>query len=214
MPNRVVAAIMTAVGLLSSTFALAEVTNGSASKSVSDALSAPAVVAANLAIPLAVETFGQPAAEQPAETLVPADRPATAHSLAELVRQAELSDPDDAEARCLATTIYYEARSESLDGQLAVANVVLERAKSGRFPTSLCGVVTQPGQFSFVRGGRLPATPSHAGQWRTAQAIAQIALDGSWSNPAEGALFFHSTRVSPRWARARVTRIGGHIFYR
>jgi len=184
MPNRVVVAVMAAVGLLSSTFALAEVTDGSARKTVSNALEAPVLVANNVAMPVTVEP------------------------------ESQISASTHAADGALATAIYYEARSESLAGQLAVAHVVLQRAKSGRFPSSLCGVVTQPGQFSFVRGGRLPAIPGNANQWRTARAIAQIARDGSWANPVQGALFFHATRVSPGWAKERVTRIGGHVFYR
>lgn len=206
MANPVVVAVMATLGLLSSTLALAEVTDGVVS-----------VMPANLAAPVVVDDL---AANAPAEAIsedsaqaqpLPADEPDT---LAALVAQADVDDTLDAEERCLATAIYYEARSESLTGQLAVAHVVLERARSGRFPTSLCGVITQPGQFGFVRGGRLPADPAHAGQWRTARAIAQIAMEGSWDNPVEGALFFHSSRVQPNWNRARMARIGGHIFYR
>jgi N-acetylmuramoyl-L-alanine amidase len=135
-------------------------------------------------------------------------------TLAELVAGTAGAAALEAEAQCLATAVYYEARSESLAGQLAVAHVVLQRARSGRFPSSLCGVVTQPGQFSFVRAGRLPAMPTNAGQWKTAKAIARIAQDGSWENPVEGALYFHAARVAPSWGKDRMTRIGGHVFYR
>jgi N-acetylmuramoyl-L-alanine amidase len=134
-------------------------------------------------------------------------------SLAELVSDWTV-DPLDDESRCLAIAVFFEARSESLEGQLAVAHVVIERARSGRFAESLCGVVKQRGQFGFVRGGRLPETPSNTAQWRTAQAIAQIALEESWNNPAEGALYFHATHASPNWGRPLIKRIGGHIFYR
>lgn len=206
MPNRIVVSVVATVGLLSSTLALAAAPEGTARDNLSNMLEVPAIVAANLATPAAVE----PEAQIPVEAAVVQEPADTLH---ELVQQVSVDELSDEEANCLATTIYYEARSESLTGQLAVAHVVLERAKSGRFPTSVCGVVTQPRQFSFVRGGRLP-TPTHAGQWRTAKAIAQIAMDGSWENPVEGALFFHSARVSPGWKHDRVSRIGGHIFYR
>lgn len=203
---------LAAVGLLSSTLALAEVTDGSAAPAPAS-LEAPAVVADMIAAPAPVE---------PDARISPAPAPAVAtdvdadpiDSLDELVAEVDLDESLDAEMRCLATAVYYEARSESLAGQLAVANVVLSRARSGRFPSSVCGVVTQPGQFSFVRAGQLPAVPVNAGQWRTARAIAQIAEDGSWENPAQGALYFHAARVSPNWNRPRVTRIGGHVFYR
>lgn len=212
MPNRALVAPLVAVGLLSSTIALAAVPEGAVENNYSSSLEVPAVVAANLTTTASVEPTSQNSSVANDGTGAVAQQPAD--SLADLVQQASVTELTDAEAHCLATTVYHEARSESLTGQLAVAHVVLERAKSGRFPTSLCGVVTQPGQFSFVKQGQLPAGPTHAGQWRTAKAVAQIALEGAWANPVEGALFFHSTRISPGWKRDRVTRIGGHVFYR
>jgi|GEM_PF-1518731 len=213
MSKNVVIAAAATIGMLSSTLALAEVTDGSAMLNQT-ALVAPAIVAASVATPVTVESSAENSTEPtligPAHAADPVDDPDT---LAELVDEVDAGQLTD-EANCLAVAVYYEARSESLAGQLAVAHVVLQRAKSGRFPTSLCGVVTQPGQFSFVRAGRMPATPSNAGQWRTARAIARIALEGSWENPVEGALYFHASRVSPDWGKARMTRIGGHVFYK
>jgi len=119
----------------------------------------------------------------------------------------------DPELSCLATAVYFESKGEPLNGQLAVANVIINRANSGRFPSTICGVVKQPGQFSFVRGGAMPAIRSGA-QYRTAVAIAQIALDKEWDNPAPNALYFHARYVSPGWNRPRVTTIGNHIFFR
>jgi spore germination cell wall hydrolase CwlJ-like protein len=214
MRNNIMIAAMATIGLLSSTLALAEVTDGSAqpAKTIPEA---PVLVAENVATDATVEPGTQiSAGDHVSDAQDAGAEPRPAQSLAALVHGFDANEDADAEANCLATAIYYEARSESLAGQLAVAHVVLQRARSGRFPSSLCGVVTQPGQFSFVRGGRLPSTATNAGQWRTARAIADIALEGSWGNPVEGALFFHSARVSPGWARARVTRIGGHVFYR
>jgi N-acetylmuramoyl-L-alanine amidase len=135
-------------------------------------------------------------------------------SLAALVDDWTQAEPLDAQARCLATAVFFEARSESLAGQLAVANVVIARARSGRFPTSLCGVVLQRGQFGFVRGGRLPDVPESRPAWRVAQAIADIALDQAWENPVEGALYFHASYRGNSLGRERVARIGGHTFYR
>lgn len=211
MRHSFLVASVAAVGLLSSTLALAEVTSGS-SNILQASLEAPAVVADKVATPVTVEPDTQisPTTAQ----FVDEDAAPTAATLTELVREWDVDADMDAETRCLATAVFYESRAESLAGQLAVAHVVLERARSGRFPSSLCGVVTQPGQFSFVRAGRLPQAPTHGQQWRTAAAIAEIALEDSWDNPVEGALFFHATRVSPNWNRPRVTRIGGHIFYR
>ncbi len=145
---------------------------------------------------------------EPDEKQAP-DADTLAELVAETVRPAEL----DPELRCLAGAVYFESRGESLAGQLAVAHVVINRANSGRFPKSLCGVVHQPSQFSFVRGGKMPAVRNGA-QWNNAVAIAQIARDGSWKNQAPGALFFHARYVSPGWRKTRVASIDNHIFYR
>ncbi len=139
--------------------------------------------------------------------------PVDADTLAELVAATARPADMDAELRCLAGAVYFESRGESLPGQLAVAHVVINRANSGRFPKSLCGVVHQPSQFSFVRGGKMPAIREGA-QWNNAVAIAQIARDGSWKNQAPGALFFHARYVSPGWRKTRVASIDNHIFYR
>ena len=114
---------------------------------------------------------------------------------------------------CLAGAVFFESRGEPLAGQLAVAEVILNRSRSGRFPPSVCGVVTQPGQFSFVRGGHVPE-PSSGADYRTAVAVARVALADAWDSPAEGAMYFHAARVAPGWSRARVAAIGHHIFYR
>jgi len=143
----------------------------------------------------------------------PKPAPVTADSLAELVAETPKPADIDPELRCLAGAVYFESRGESLPGQLAVAHVVINRAQSGRFPKSLCGVVHQKSQFSFVRGGRMPAV-RNAAQWNNAVAIAQIARDGSWKNHAPGALFFHARYVSPGWRKTRIAQIDNHIFYR
>ncbi len=143
----------------------------------------------------------------------PTPAPVTAASLAELVAATPRPAEIDPELRCLAGAVYFESRGESLPGQLAVAHVVINRAQSGRFPKSLCGVVHQKSQFSFVRGGRMPVIRQGA-QWNNAVAIAQIARDGSWKNHAPGALFFHARYVSPGWRKTRIAQIDNHIFYR
>jgi spore germination cell wall hydrolase CwlJ-like protein len=116
--------------------------------------------------------------------------------------------------KCLAGAVYFESKGESLEGQLAVARVIINRAKSGRFADSLCGVVYQPSQFSFVRGHGMPPIREESRSWREAVAIAQIAADDSWDSLAEGALFFHARRVAPGWGKARLASIDNHIFYR
>jgi spore germination cell wall hydrolase CwlJ-like protein len=139
---------------------------------------------------------------------------ARANSLAQLVAQQDMPEALSSELRCLAGAIYFEARGESLDGQLAVGNVVINRAGSGRFPSSYCGVVYQPSQFSFVRGRSMPRIRENSRDWRDAVAIAQIADSGSWNSPAKDALFFHASRVSPGWRLTRLARVDNHIFYR
>lgn len=135
-------------------------------------------------------------------------------SLAALVDSMNVEAPLDDETRCLATAIFYEARSESLEGQLAVARVVINRSKSSRFAGSLCGVVRQPGQFGFVRHGVIPEPNTSGPAWKTSVAVAHVALENAWASRAEGALYFHARRVSPGWSRQRIAMIDNHIFYR
>lgn len=137
-----------------------------------------------------------------------------ANSLTELVAEQPITEPLDAQMRCLAGAIYFEARGESLEGQLAVGRVIVNRAESGRFPSSYCGVVYQRSQFSFIRGNAMPKVREDTESWRRAVAIAHIAADGSWKSTAKGALFFHATSVSPGWRLTRVARVDNHVFYR
>lgn len=137
-------------------------------------------------------------------------------TLAELVseQQAETDPATSRDLDCLAGAIYFEAKSETLEGQLAVGRVVVNRARSGRFPSSYCGVVYQPSQFSFIRGSAMPAANRSSAAWKQAVALAQIAHEGRWTSVAEGALFFHAARVSPGWRLKRIARIDNHVFYR
>ena len=126
------------------------------------------------------------------------------------------ADTAGAEEDCLANAVYFEARGESLEGQLAVAEVVMNRARSGRYPTTWCGVVTQRAQFSFVHRGVIPAANRGSEAWRRAVAIARIAQQGSTRMLAQNVLWYHANYVSPAWGRrlARSSVIGAHIFYR
>jgi spore germination cell wall hydrolase CwlJ-like protein len=158
-----------------------------------------------------------PSAPQAPRALLPTpapEAPPVRRSLAEMVAAQASAVPADAEQACLATAVYFEAKGEPLRGQLGVAHVVLNRAHSGRFPRSACAVVRQPGQFSFVRGGRLPHVAHGGAQWRTAVAIAAVALAGDVPTPAPKALFFHARSVAPGWHLTRVAAIGNHVFYR
>jgi N-acetylmuramoyl-L-alanine amidase len=173
-------------------------------------------------------------AEQSAESVAPSSQPAedplTAHevtapvagterppirSLSELVGAYATAETDGAEQHCLAGAVYFEAKGESLPGQLSVAEVVLNRSRSGRFPGTICGVVKQRGQFSFIRSGGFPPIARASLAWRKAVAIARIAMNDMADGPAPRALFFHATRVSPGWrGLTRVATVGNHIFYR
>ncbi len=138
----------------------------------------------------------------------------SASSLAELVRMQDTRTSLSAEEQCLAGAVYFESKGESLPGQLAVARVVMARSKSGRFPSSLCGVVYQKSQFSFVRGNSMPRIDTGGAHWRNAVAVSKIALNNSWKSPVEGALFFHARRVSPGWRLTRLGTVDNHVFYR
>jgi N-acetylmuramoyl-L-alanine amidase len=157
-----------------------------------------------------------PAASVPSAPSAPVeDEEKPAHrSLAELVADHADSGTSDAEQECLAGAVYFESKGEPLRGQLSVAEVILNRTHSGRFPASVCGVVKQRGQFSFVRGGRIPAVARASLAWKRAVAIAHIAREGLADGGAPRALFFHARRVSPGWKLTRIAAVGNHIFYR
>jgi Cell Wall Hydrolase len=138
----------------------------------------------------------------------------SAGSLRALVNMQDTDVALNSEEHCLAGTVYFESKGESLAGQLAVAEVVLARKNSGRFPASICGVVYQKSQFSFVRGGKMPPINTSGQQWKNAVAISQIALNDGWASPVVGALFFHAKYVSPGWKLKRLGSIDQHIFYR
>ncbi len=135
--------------------------------------------------------------------------------LSSLVAQLRGSDPGSRDLECLAVGIYFESKSEPLSGQLAVGEVIANRANSGgRFPSTYCGVLFQRGQFSFVRGRSWPAVNKSGRQWHNAVAIAKI-VDQDLKDSAVGkALFFHAKHVSPRWRLKRVASVGNHVFYR
>lgn len=167
----------------------------------------PVVPAPQVAVPLRQE--GE--IVQPIPNAAPDD--AEFNSLSAVVAAQDAPESLDGELHCLAVGVYYEAKGEPLAGQLAVAEVILNRTTSGRFPRSVCSVIKQPGQFSFVRGGKLPTPPAN-GQWRKALAVAQVAQKDLWDSPVPQALYFHARYVKPGWKRARVGTVGNHVFYR
>lgn len=122
---------------------------------------------------------------------------------------------------CLATAIYYEAGAEPLDGQRAVAQVVLNRVRHAAFVTSVCGVVYEGSsrisgcQFSFTCNGSLRRVPSER-EWSNARAIAAAALRGAVFAPVGYATHYHADYVVPYWAASlsKNSVVGRHIFYR
>lgn len=115
---------------------------------------------------------------------------------------------------CLAAVIYFEARGEPLDGQAAVAGVVLERVASDRYPDDICGVAFQHRQFSAFNGG-LPTV--HDDQaWRVSESVAQAVLDDpDGTVPILGATHYHTDQVDPYWSDHYqfIGQIGAHLFY-
>jgi spore germination cell wall hydrolase CwlJ-like protein len=149
---------------------------------------------------------------------------AVARDPADKPNYAELVNPDNLsrEQRCLAEAVYFEARSEPAEGQAAVAQVVLNRVKSGLYPSSICGVVYQNRhrhlacQFTFACEGKaLRITDSDS--WRSASRVAKEVLEGkTYLADVGGATHYHADYVRPRWAKRlkKMDVIGRHIFYK
>jgi hypothetical protein len=137
-------------------------------------------------------------------------------------RVGQVGEDVAAELRCLALNVYWEARSETPLGQLAVASVTLNRVANRNFPNTVCEVVLQGQaqglhrcQFSWVcdRRGNEPGDDA---AWRNAELVALAALFLNVPDPTRGALWYHADYVSPPWAdsMAQAMRIGRHLFYR
>jgi cell wall hydrolase len=165
---------------------------------------APASLAANSAVPL-----------PPPEAIAPGQA-------AEPFVVGRRSERDIAASlQCLTTAVYYEARSEGFEGQRAVAQVVLNRARHPAFPKSVCGVVYQGSkrrtgcQFSFTCDGSLRAR-REPDAWAQARRVAGAALAGSVYGPVGHATHYHASYVQPWWAASlrKAVTVGSHIFYR
>lgn len=156
------------------------------------------------------EEVVQPIAEPEASPV--SDASSLRELVASMKTEAELTE----QMRCLAGAVYFEARGEPLQGQLAVAEVVINRASDARWPASYCGVVFQRAQFSFVRGGQMPRINTSKETWARAKAVAKIAHENLWQSEASDAVYFHADYVSPKWSRrkTRLAKIDTHVFYR
>ena len=135
-----------------------------------------------------------------------------------LVDKYSVGAPLGEQANCIATAVYHEARGESAEGQLAVARVIMNRAASGKYPASWCGVVKQPWQFSFVnpRTGYMPGVDAGSTAWARAQGVTRLALANVVPSLSTDVLWYHANYVAPSWGRrlSMAQRIGTHIFYR
>jgi len=120
------------------------------------------------------------------------------------------------EANCIATAVYFEARGEALEGQLAVARVIMNRAASGQYPSSWCSVVKQPAQFSFVRHGQFPTINTASAAWAKAQGVTRLAMSNVIPSLSDDVLWYHADYVNPSWGHrlSMAQKIGAHIFYR
>lgn len=173
--------------------------------------SATAQAGVATAIRTVTRTFGQDSFAANAKWLHDGGWPLYA-----LVDKFATNDQLDEEMTCLATAVFFEARGESLDGQLAVARVVINRAASGKYPPTWCATVKQPWQFSFVRKGQFPHVDKGSALWAKAQSVAKLAAANIVPSLGGDVLWYHADYVSPAWGPrlVRVEKIGAHIFYR
>ena len=149
----------------------------------------------------------------------PAERGLTTEADLESLIDAAAPEGDE-EWRCLTEALYHEARGESLEGQIAVAEVILNRRDGGRYPDSVCGVVQQGTgekhmcQFSYYCDG-LPDDIGDRDAWNHLGRIARVMLDGAPRELTDGAEFYHTNAVSPYWADEfyQTAEIGAHLFY-
>jgi spore germination cell wall hydrolase CwlJ-like protein len=124
---------------------------------------------------------------------------------------------------CLTKNIYYEAASEPFEGKVAVAQVTLNRAESGKFPADICKVVYQKNvfydkvicQFSWFCETKSLTKPIYAKHYKESEAVAKkVLLEGFRLDGIKDSLYYHAEYVNPRWGKERTMQIGRHIFYK
>lgn len=128
---------------------------------------------------------------------------------------SEAAKLDQRQMMCVATAIYHESRGEPVAGQIAVAWVIKNRVDDGGYPTTACGVVYQPSQFTDIRKAR----PNYRSpEWKQAVEIAVLVWLGAINDPTHGAMYYyaHNKIDKPRWAYSLVqtVRVYNHTFYR
>lgn len=121
------------------------------------------------------------------------------------------------EIECLAQNIYHEARDQSIDGMVAVAAVTINRVNSAKYPDSICEVVTQPYQFSWVHQGKALELHNSIERkaWEVSKSIAVMVMNQGVPDDMLGVLYYHADYIKPEWASRKVHRktIEKHIFY-
>ena len=125
------------------------------------------------------------------------------------------------ELKCLSEALYFEARGEQIEGQIAVADVIINRKNSNQFPSTICGVVSEGApkrhacQFSYNCDGKLELIHDKK-TYRRIVKLASMILNGAFSDVTDGATFFHASEVSPSWSKKfkKTRKIGRHIFYK
>ena len=125
------------------------------------------------------------------------------------------------ELKCLSEALYFEARGEQIEGQIAVADVIINRKNSSHFPSTICGVVSEGShrrhacQFSYNCDGKLELIYDKV-TYRRIVKLSSMILNGAFSDVTNGATFFHASEVSPSWSKKfkKTRKIGRHIFYK
>jgi len=129
----------------------------------------------------------------------------------------------DKQLDCLAKNIYHEAKGEPFEGKVAVAQVTLNRAASGQFPSDICKVVYQKNvvyekvlcQFSWYCDQATAAKPKNTAAYKECQIVARQVLLEEFRLPSlNKALYFHATHINPGWKKEKVATIGNHVFYK
>lgn len=169
-------------------------------------------------VTLEARAKGLPSPEERGIETAEAEAESEAGDVEDMIADAK-ADGDE-EWRCLSEAIYHEARGEALEGQIAVAEVILNRRDSGKYPTTVCGVVEQGTgekymcQFSYFCDG-LSDEIRDQKSWERAGRIARVMLDGAPRELTAGALFYHTKAVEPYWADEfyETAEIGAHLFY-
>lgn len=125
--------------------------------------------------------------------------------------------------QCLTQNVYWEAASEPFEGKVAVAQVTLNRMESGKFPSTVCGVVQQRNifydkvvcQFSWLCESTYKTRPVHPKMWEESEAVAKkVLLEGFRLPSLKEALYYHADYVDPKWNKDKIGKIGRHIFYK